>query len=92
MAGRSLTSGFTAWATTLDPDQSEAALILRRAAWMAPARPIDLDDYATMASTGMPVGVCFSAQPERIEQAVRIRVGGPIEDRDACAAGCSTAS
>jgi hypothetical protein len=82
LAGRSLTSGFTAWATTLDPDETEAALILRRAAWMAPARSIDLDDFTTMASTGMPPGVCFTAQPQRIEQAVRIPVGVPLRDRD----------
>lgn len=82
LAGRSLTTGFTAWATTLDPDDSEAALVLRRGAWMAPARSVDLDDYDTMASTGMPPGVCYSAQPARIEQAVRIRVGGTLADRD----------
>ena len=82
LAGRSLTTGFSAWASTLAPEEAEAALVLRRAAWMAPARSIDLDDYATMASTGMPPGVCFTAQPERIEQAVRIRVGGALADRD----------
>ncbi len=82
LAGRSLTNGFTAWATTLEPEESEATLILRRAAWMAPARSVDLDAYATMAATGMPPGVCYSAQAARIEHAVRIRVGGSLEHRD----------
>lgn len=82
LAGRSLTTGFSAWASTLDAEEAEAALVLRRAAWMAPARAVDLDDFATMASTGMPPGVCYSAQPERIEHAVRIRVGGSLADRD----------
>lgn len=71
-AGHGLRAGFTGWALTLPPDEAEAVLLLRRAAWMAPARLIDLDDFPTMHSTGMREGVCFAAQPERIHVATRV--------------------
>ena len=70
-AGRALGAGFTVWAVGLEPDEAEAALILRRAAWMSPSRGMDLDDFPTLADSGLGVGVCFSAQPERIRAARR---------------------
>lgn len=71
-AGRSLGAGFTPWVlTTLDADTAEAALILRRAAWMSPSRGMDLDDYAVLADSGLPEGVCYASQPERIRIATR---------------------
>jgi len=72
-AGHGLGSGFTAWAVGLAPDAAEAVLLLRRAAWMAPAQLIDLDDYETLSQTGLAPGVCWSAQPQRIHLTRRIR-------------------
>lgn len=72
-AGHALGAGFTTWAVSLPADEAEAALLLRRAAWMAPARLIQLDDFPTMRSTGMREGVCWAAQPERIDVATRVR-------------------
>ena len=71
-AGQQLGGRFAAWANAeLDPDEAEMALVLRRAAWMALSRGMDLDDYATLAETGLPAGVCWATQPERIEHARR---------------------
>lgn len=70
-AGHALGSGFTTWVLGLDADEAEAALILRRAAWMSPSRGFSLDDFPTLADTGLGVGVCFAAQPERIHTARR---------------------
>jgi hypothetical protein len=71
-AGRSLGAGFTPWVlATFDAETAEAALILRRAAWMSPSRGIDLDAYATLDQTGLGEGVCFATQPQRIRIATR---------------------
>ena len=72
-AGRSLRDGFSGWVGGLPPDDAEAMSLLRRAVWLAPSRLFELDGYETMAEVGMPVGVCWSAQPERIEVALRVR-------------------
>lgn len=73
-AGRSLGAGFTPWVlTTFDPDTAEAALILRRAAWMSPSRGFDLDAYDLVGETGLGVGVCWTTQPQRIALATRNR-------------------
>jgi len=70
--GRSLGGGFTPWVLTeLDADTAEAALILRRAAWMSPSRGFDLDSFATLDQTGLGEGVCFATQPQRIHIATR---------------------
>ncbi|MCU1377493.1 MAG: hypothetical protein JWN29_476 [Acidimicrobiales bacterium] len=70
--GRSLGAGFTPWALReLHAEVAEAALILRRAAWMSPSRGFDLDAFATVADTGLGEGVCFATQPERIHLATR---------------------
>lgn len=34
---------------------------------------VQLDDFPTMRSTGMREGVCWAAQPERIDVATRVR-------------------
>jgi hypothetical protein len=71
-AGRLLGAGFTTWAlSTLDPDTAEAALILRRAAWMSPSRGLDLDQHDFLVESGLGEGVCYSAQPQRIHVARR---------------------
>lgn len=66
-AGQSITHGFAAWARdALDPDTAEAALILRRAVWIAPARGLDLDQLDVIAESGIAAGSCYATQPERI--------------------------
>jgi len=65
-AGQSLTRGLSAWLGTLAPDEAEAVSVLRRAVWVAPSRLFDLDRFATLADVGMPEGVCYAAQPQRI--------------------------
>lgn len=71
-AGRTLGAGFTSWAfRELDAEAAEAALVLRRAAWMAPSRGFDLDAFTTLDQTGLGEGVCFATQPERIGRARR---------------------
>jgi hypothetical protein len=73
-AGHGLGSGFTEWAlSTLEPDVAEAALILRRAAWMAPARGVDLDSHDVASESGLTEGVCYTGQPARIRIARRNR-------------------
>jgi hypothetical protein len=63
---------FTPWVlSTFDADTAEAALILRRAAWMAPSRGFDLDSFATLDQTGLGEGVCYATQPQRIHIATR---------------------
>src|SRR4051794_23913850 len=52
---------------------TEAAFVLRRAVWLAPISSMRFDEYDTVAPTGLPVGSCWTAQPERIEVAFRHR-------------------
>ncbi|HEX7096538.1 MAG TPA: hypothetical protein VF183_11690 [Acidimicrobiales bacterium] len=61
-----------------DHDVAEAALLLRRAAWMSPARHMALESIPTIAGTGLPTGVCYATQPERVELARRNR--GSLRD------------
>ena len=77
-AGHRLGAGFTSWAmSTLDRDEGELALLLRRAAWMSSSRGIDLDDFTRLSELPIPPGSCYSAQPARIELARR-NVGSSI--------------
>jgi hypothetical protein len=70
--GHSLGGRFTPWVlSTFDADVAEAALILRRAAWMAPSRGFDLDAFDTLGQTGLGEGVCYATQPQRISIATR---------------------
>ena len=50
-----------------------AALFLKRALWMAPARGVDLDALHTINQSGIGVGVCHTTQPERYTIARRNR-------------------
>jgi hypothetical protein len=71
-AGQSITHGFASWVRqALDPDTAEAALILRRACWVAPARGLDLDQLDVIAESGISVGSCYATQPERLQIAHR---------------------
>lgn len=56
-----------------DPEVLEAAFILRRAVYLAPISSMDFDGYDTVGPTGLPVGSCWTAQPERIDVAFRHR-------------------
>jgi hypothetical protein len=67
-AGVALNQRFIQWcASHLDDDTTEAALLLRRAAWMSPARHIDLEAFAMIADSMVKTGVCYATQPERLE-------------------------
>jgi hypothetical protein len=71
--GVDLRGGFLAWCeATLDPELAEAAVVLRRAAWMSPSRHMDLEAAETGREGGMRDATCWASQPERIETAVRM--------------------
>jgi len=71
-AGRSIREGFASWARqALDPDTAEAALLLRRALWVSPARGLDLDRFEVVAESGISIGTCYATQPERVHIARR---------------------
>jgi hypothetical protein len=54
-------------------DTAESAFILRRAVYLAPISSMHFDAYDTVGPTGLPVGSCWTAQPERIDVAFRHR-------------------
>jgi hypothetical protein len=73
-AGVNLRHRFIDWCTSsLDLDTAEAALVLRRAVWMSPSRLLDLEACDTAVEGRLAPDVCFTAQPQRIELAVRNR-------------------
>jgi hypothetical protein len=72
--GVSLSNRFIQWCNEhLDDDTTEAALLLRRAAWMSPARHLDLEAAATASDSMLKPGVCFTSQPQRLAIAYRNR-------------------
>ena len=78
--GASLRRGFRDRWLALADDPAEAALVLRRAVWMSPIRHMHLDDYDSVAATGVSPGSCFTTQPGRIAVAFRNR--GTQQDYD----------
>jgi hypothetical protein len=75
-AGLSLKRGFVEWATrALDRDQAEAAILLRRAAYVSNGRRRDLDERATAADGARNMGGCFVMRPGIAERALRMRGG-----------------
>jgi hypothetical protein len=72
-AGVTLRQGFVRWCSQHldDDDDAEAAFVLRRVASMAPGATQPLDEYAVAAECGVAVGACFTAQPARIQIALR---------------------
>jgi hypothetical protein len=71
-AGVGLRQGFLEWcAQHLDEATAEAAFVLRRAAGISGVAGIRLDDYTSVASSGLSPGVCFTAHPDRIHVAFR---------------------
>lgn len=74
---RSIGTGFTGWARdALDLDAAEAALVLRRAAFISRGRGVDLDAMAG-GRTG-PMGGCWTWQPERADRAARM-IGSTVD-------------
>jgi hypothetical protein len=73
--GIALRSGFLAWAEeTLDNEEAEAAIVLRRACDISFGRAMDLDVYESAADLGeIMLGTCHSFQPGTIEVALRNR-------------------
>lgn len=72
--GVRLNRRFVEWCREhLDHDTAEAAFLLRRAAWMSPARHIDLEAIPMIEGSRIAPGVCFTSQPGRIEIARRNR-------------------
>ncbi len=71
-AGVELGQGFLRWCTdNLDDDTAEAAFVLRRAASMSMIAGLPMDSFAVAADSGLQPGVCFTAQPQRIQIATR---------------------
>jgi hypothetical protein len=64
-----LRAGFLAWAEdTLEEDEAEAAIVLRRACDISFGRAMDLDVYETAADLGdIMLGTCHAFQPGTIE-------------------------
>jgi hypothetical protein len=75
-AGRRLRgSGFIEWAeSTLDADEAEAALVLRRALDIGMGRGMDLDPYPNAAAIAELVGaVCFTFHPDQARLGARMK-------------------
>jgi hypothetical protein len=68
--GINLREGMARWAlNTLDEEAAEAALLLRRCTLISMGRAFNLDEEIHAANTGL----CYSQQPERAEQALRMK-------------------
>lgn len=68
--GIDLNHGMAGWAIkTLKPEESEAALVLRRSVVISRGREYNLD----LQEHAKPLGVCFSQQPIRAEHAIRVK-------------------
>lgn len=67
-AGLSLGAGFTKFTGTLDREEAEFALVLRRALFVSQGRGTN---FATLGNRG-PVGGCWAWQPERKDQLRRL--------------------
>jgi Protein of unknown function (DUF2889) len=68
-AGVSLRAGFVEWAIrNLEPEASEAAIVLRRAVFVSRGRGRDLDAMATAPARGG----CYTQQPHRAASALRV--------------------
>lgn len=69
-AGRNLRQ-LKHWAAELEPDEREAALLLRRAVFISIGRTFDPD--AQDDANKPPPGACFTHQPENYEPSARLR-------------------
>ncbi|MNG20436.1 hypothetical protein D3C84_1046890 [compost metagenome] len=69
-SGINLREGMARWAlNTLNEEVAEAALLLRRCTLISMGRAFNLDEEIHAANTGL----CYSQQPERAEQALRMK-------------------
>jgi len=72
--GRTLKDAFQAWAEAeLDPDLAEAAIVLRRAAYISPVRFFDLDGYERPGDVTPIGGQCFTYTDGVAQRAQRQR-------------------
>src|SRR5262245_51579172 len=72
--GRSLKDAFQSWAETeLAPDLAEAAIVLRRAAYISPVRFYDLDQYERPGEVTPIGGQCFTYTDGNAQRAQRER-------------------
>ena len=77
--GVSLRGRFIDWCEeNLEHDIAEAAMVLRRAVWISPARRVDLEACATALESHLTPDVCYTAQPQRLSIATRNR--GSLHD------------
>lgn len=84
-AGVDLREGMARWALgTLDEETAEAALLLRRCTLISMGRAYDLDAQAHAVSSGR----CYSQQPTRAEQALRMQ-GSTLDFSDKRQALCA---
>jgi Protein of unknown function (DUF2889) len=68
-AGVSVRTGFVKWAIqNLEPQEAEAAMVLRRALFVSNGRGRDLDALATASAKGG----CYTQQPQRVASAYRV--------------------
>lgn len=74
-AGVGLYQGMARWAlSTLDAEEAEAALVLRRGTGISRGRGMNLDAQVH----AQPTGNCFAQQPQRAQQAIRV-VGSTLD-------------
>jgi len=72
--GAPMRNRFFAWcAANLDVETAEAAHVLRRAAWISPARRLDLEAFDRAEESMLKPGICYTAQPARMAVAIRSR-------------------
>ncbi|MBA1204359.1 DUF2889 domain-containing protein [Pseudomonas capeferrum] len=84
-AGVNLREGMARWAlNTLNEETAEAALLLRRCTLISMGRAYNLDEQVHAVSSGR----CYSQQPERAEQAARMK-GSTLDFSDEPQALCA---
>ncbi|HJV26632.1 MAG TPA: hypothetical protein VJ673_13165 [Aromatoleum sp.] len=70
-AGRTIYHGFRDWTETLDAEEAEQALVLRRVAFVSNGRRIAIEHLGSAAELGQ-APVCHSFQPAQREHAIPI--------------------
>ena len=71
-AGRTIYHGFRDWTETLDPEEAEQALVLRRVAFVSNGRKITIEHLGSAAELGQ-AAVCHSFQPAQSGRATPMR-------------------
>ncbi|HDZ57796.1 MAG TPA: DUF2889 domain-containing protein [Pseudomonas xinjiangensis] len=85
-SGVDLNQGMAGWAIkTLDPEEAEAALLLRRCATISRGREYDLDVMEHARETSL----CYAQQPVRAAQALRMK-GSTLDFTDRPRALCAS--